>query len=239
MSGRGDMTTLPPSAEREARRSRPRREPAASAEPAGAAGSVAQLRPPRPRGRTGQRPPGATRERPPGTTRERPPGTTGLRQPPGGPGSGASPASGVRPGTRTRRARPPAAARRPAPAPAGRPAARPGAPEQESRTRFVFLVLGLLGGGLICLLLINTVLASGALKITALQTTNVQIAQQTQELRARIAAEETPAALYRRARQLGMAEPPLTHFLDLRKGRIISQPGHVRGVVVYPPGYVP
>ena len=39
--------------------------------------------------------------------------------------------------------------------------ARPGqrtAPE--SRTRFVFLIVGLLGGGLLCLLMINTILAA-------------------------------------------------------------------------------
>jgi hypothetical protein len=103
----------------------------------------------------------------------------------------------------------------------------------------VFLVLGLLGGALICLLLINTVLATGSLQITALQKANVQLAQQRQALQAQIATEETPAVLYRRARRLGMVDPALTRFLDLKKGRVISQPTHVPGVVTYPPGYAP
>jgi hypothetical protein len=103
----------------------------------------------------------------------------------------------------------------------------------------VFLVLGLLGGALICLLLINTILATGSVQITALQKANVKLAQQQQALQAQIATEETPAVLYRRARQLGMVDPPLTHYLDLKKGRVVSQPGHVPGVVTYPPGYSP
>jgi cell division protein FtsB len=103
----------------------------------------------------------------------------------------------------------------------------------------VFLVLGLLAGGLICLLLINTILDTGSVEITNLQQQNVRLAQQSQALQEQIASEQTPDSLYARARRLGMVEPPLAHYLDLRKGRIISQPGHVTGIVYYPPGYTP
>lgn len=145
------------------------------------------------------------------------------------------------PGTRTRR-RPLGPAARPWPPGAGqprRPAGQPDQPGPQSRTRFVFLVIGLLGGGLISLLVINTILATGALQITELQKANVQIAQRSQVLQAQIATEQTPAGLYQRARRLGMVEPPLTHFLELKKGRIVSQPSHVPGVVYNPPGYTP
>jgi cell division protein FtsB len=108
----------------------------------------------------------------------------------------------------------------------------------ESRTRFVFLVVALLGGGLLCLLLINTVLATGAFKITALQQSNVALAQREQSLQAQIAAEEAPSALAQRARSLGMVAPPLIHFLDLKTGRIINEPRQIPGVPTVP-GYAP
>ncbi len=108
----------------------------------------------------------------------------------------------------------------------------------KTRTRFVFLVVALLGGGLLCLLLVNTILATGAFKITALQQGNVALAQREQALQAQIAAEEAPSALAERARALGMVAPPLVHFLDLKTGRIISQPRRVPGVPTVP-GYVP
>jgi hypothetical protein len=182
----------------------------------------------------------------PAGTRQRA-GVAGLRQqrdgvrPPGG-GSGLRSRPGAAgswvPGLPGTRARPSAAPAKPLPGRAA-PAEGAGTADQGSRTPFVFLVLGLLAGGLVSLLLINTVLATGSYQITALQKANEQLAQQRQALRAQIASEETPAVLYRRARQLGMVDPPLTHFLDLRKGRIISQPTQVPGVVYYPPGYTP
>jgi hypothetical protein len=100
-------------------------------------------------------------------------------------------------------------------------------------------VVGLLGGGLLCLLLINTILDTGSYQITQLQQQNVTLAQRTQALQAQVASDESPTVLAERARQLGMREPGLLHFLDLRKGRIDSEPGHVPGVSVWPPGYTP
>jgi hypothetical protein len=122
---------------------------------------------------------------------------------------------------------------------ADRPAPfRQGSPAPQSATRFVFLVVALLGGGLLCLLLVNTILATGAFKITALQQGNVSLTQRVQVLQAKIAAEEAPSALAQRARALGMVAPPLVRYLDLKTGRIVSQPRHVPGVPTVP-GYVP
>jgi hypothetical protein len=100
-------------------------------------------------------------------------------------------------------------------------------------------VVGLLGGGLLCLLLINTILDTGSYQITQLQQENVTLAQQTQELQARVAQEESPTVLAAKAGQLGMKEPGLLHFLDLRKGKIERESTHAPGVSVYPPGYTP
>lgn len=114
----------------------------------------------------------------------------------------------------------------------------PGQAARASRTRFVFLVLGLLGGGLVCLLLINTILAAGSFQITALQQGNLTLSQQEQVLHAKIAAEESPSSIARRARKLGMAEPGLLHFLNITTGRVESGPSTMAGVPTVP-GYTP
>ena len=111
-------------------------------------------------------------------------------------------------------------------------------PTPESRTRFVFLVVGLLGGGLLCLLMINTILATGAFQITALQQGNVSLAQRVQSLQAQNAAEESPASLAHRAAALGMRIQPRLHFLNLKTGRLQSEPDHMPGIPAVP-GYTP
>jgi hypothetical protein len=110
---------------------------------------------------------------------------------------------------------------------------------RSTRTPFVFLLVGLLGGGLLCLLLINTILDTGAYQITQLQQENATLTQRTQELQARIAYEESPTVLAGQAQRLGMREPPLLNFLDLGKGKIDREPTHAPGVSVFPPGYTP
>src|SRR5215470_7446010 len=165
------------------------------------------------RGRTGVRPP-PPRPRPAAPRPVGQPRPPGQLRPPGLP-----------------RAQPGSVRRRPSVATAG--------VARSSRTPFVFLVVGLLGGGLLCLLIINTILDTGSYQITQLQQQNVTLAQQTQELQARVAQEESPTVLAAKARQLGMQEPGLLRFLDLRKGKIEREPAHAPGVSVYPPGYTP
>lgn len=100
------------------------------------------------------------------------------------------------------------------------------------------LVVGLLGGSLICLLLINTILDTGSYQITQLQQENVTLTQREQALYEQVAKEESLSALARQARKLGMVQQPLTHFLDLPKRKIANQPVIDPGVPVVP-GYVP
>ena len=85
----------------------------------------------------------------------------------------------------------------------------------------------MLGGGLVCLLVINTTLAAASFRINALQQGNVALAQQAQSLQQQVTAEESPASLYKRAFQLGMRQQPRMNFLNLRTGH------------VYVPGYAP
>jgi hypothetical protein len=99
-------------------------------------------------------------------------------------------------------------------------------------------VVGLLGGGLLCLLIINTILATGSFQISALQQSNVALSQQAQDLHAQIAAEESPGSIARQARKLGMIEPGLLHFLSLTTGRLNSGPSRLPGIPAVP-GYTP
>lgn len=144
------------------------------------------------------------------------------------------------PGTTTSNAtttrRPAKAGRRTAPVvqPAARRTAstdrRPARPAAPPRMPFVLLLVGLLGGALVSLLLLNTVLAQDAFTLTELQRSNKQLNQQRQALQEEIAKEESPARLGQRAKELGMREPHQPAFVD-------AQTGHVVGPKVRPVPY--
>jgi hypothetical protein len=158
---------------------------------------------------------------------------TGVRvRPRGGPRrSGAPPVLPGRSRPGSRRPAAPGLARR-----SGPWAAAPSA--AISRTPFILFVTALLAGGLICLLIINTVLAAGAYQITSLQQAQTTRAQQVQVLRQQVAADSAPSVIARRARELGMVAPPLTTFINLKTGRILTQPTTLPGVPAVP-GYTP
>ncbi|WP_344958493.1 hypothetical protein, partial [Actinomadura miaoliensis] len=109
-----------------------------------------------------------------------------------------------------------------APAAAPRPAARRST--APPRTPFVLLIVGLLGGALVSLLLLNTVLAEDAFTLTRLQKNNKMLAQQKQALQEDIAREESPAILAQRAEALGMVRPTQVAYLDEPTGRVIGGP---------------
>ena len=130
----------------------------------------------------------------------------------------------------------PAAPRR---APGARPAgqARTGG----SRMPFMLLVLSLLGGGLVCLLIVNTTLSTAQFNITKLQQRNAQLSQQQQTLQQQIATDEAPGTIEKRAFQLGMREQQRLTFLNVSNGRIYRQPSHMAGEpnVLPVPGFTP
>ena len=107
-----------------------------------------------------------------------------------------------------------------------------------ARTPFIVFVTALLGGGLICLLVINTILATGSYQISSLQQAQAARAQQVQALKQQVAEDSAPSMIAKRARELGMVVPPLTRFLNLKSGRIIRQPATEAGVPAVP-GYTP
>jgi hypothetical protein len=93
------------------------------------------------------------------------------------------------------------------------------------RTPFALLVLALLGGGLICLLVINTTLGASSFRITQLQRTNSQLSLQQRTLQGEIANEKAPPEIAKLAYQLGMRPETSTTILDLGKHRTYHLPG--------------
>ncbi|WP_396454314.1 hypothetical protein [Actinomadura sp.] len=124
------------------------------------------------------------------------------------PGNSASGNSASGKSGRAGSARPPAARSRPA-------AARRAAP----RAPFVLLIVGLLGGALVSLLLLNTVLAKDAFTLTRLQQSNKQLEQQRQALEEENAREGSPASLGKKAKALGMKEAEDPAFFHTETGR--------------------
>jgi hypothetical protein len=110
-------------------------------------------------------------------------------------------------GTRPRQ-RPLAGTGHPVPATAER--ARPA-----GRTSFVMLVLGLLAGGLVCLLVVNTTLAANSIQINHLEQANAARTERIQQLQQEIAVSQSAAVIARQARKLGMRPEQVPAFVDL------------------------
>ena len=115
----------------------------------------------------------------------------------------------------------------------------PGRTLPVARTPFILLVLGLLGGGLVCLLVINTTLAAGTFQINNLQRQNVTLTLQEQSLQEQVASEQSPARIEQEARALGMRQQQVLRFINAQTGRIYTMPSTVKGVAEVPAGYVP
>jgi hypothetical protein len=103
--------------------------------------------------------------------------------------------------------------------------ARPGGAVAAPRAPFVLLILGLLAGGLVCLLVINTTLDASSFRISQLQQSNSTLAQQEQTLQREVSAAEAPAQIEQLAYQLGMRPMTEMHFLDVGEGTRQGQAG--------------
>ncbi|WP_192810045.1 FtsB/FtsL family cell division protein [Actinomadura rudentiformis] len=131
-------------------------------------------------------------------------------------------------------------ASKPASKPAAKPAskaaaktaskARPAAVRQAAppRTPFVLLIVGLMGGALVSLLLLNTVLAEDSFRLTELQRNNKLLDQQRQALEREIAREESPERLRQKAEALGMELPERSSYIDPMTGQVTEVGGAVR-----------
>jgi len=90
------------------------------------------------------------------------------------------------------------------------------------RAPFVLLVLALLGGGLICLLVINTTLGSASFQIDHLQQSANAKALQAQQLQNQLARDESDTRIEQEACRLGMRPRQRLEFLDLRTHQMRS-----------------
>lgn len=150
------------------------------------------------------------------------PRTPGARQPvpdarrPVKPGRGPRPGS---PGLPKSPVRPASPVRPPGPGRSDRPvttgAAGVGQVGQVRRTSFVLLLLGLLGGGLVCLLVVNTTLAANSIEISKWQKQNAVNTEQVQELQQQVAAARSATTIAKEARRLGMRPDPELIFINL------------------------
>jgi len=149
------------------------------------------------------------------------------------------PGTAPRPGSRTAVPPRPAGTRPPGARPTGtRPAgARPRA--RSSRTPFILLLVGLLGGALVSLLVISTTLAQGAFRITSLQEQNANLAREQQTLTNEVAQAGNPAVIAQKAEQLGMRPNPHLGFIDQKTGKIIVGKPSRAEAAINVPGYTP
>jgi hypothetical protein len=97
-------------------------------------------------------------------------------------------------------------------------------PIQPAKAPFVLLVVGLLAGGLITLLMLNTALNHGSFELARLrqQTAGLAIVEQT--LRQEVDSVSTPQRLAERARQFGMVPADSVAFIDTATGRVMGVP---------------
>ncbi|MFI5802816.1 septum formation initiator [Streptomyces sp. NPDC051561] len=90
----------------------------------------------------------------------------------------------------------------------------PPGPSQAARTPFVLLVVVLLGGGLICLLMLNSALNEGSFRLNDLKKQTTELTDEEQQLQRDVDDRSAPGALERRARELSMVPGGSPAFLD-------------------------
>ncbi len=96
---------------------------------------------------------------------------------------------------------------------------------QERRARlglFAIVCLGIATVGLISMLIVNTMLASGAFTVSQLQAEKALLLEQEQQLAEKVAIASSPLLLEERARGFGMVPQDAPAFLDLETGAIVG-----------------
>ena len=110
-----------------------------------------------------------------------------------------------------------------------RPAFRP------PRMPFVLLVVGLLAGGLVGLLLLNTALAQGSFRIHDLQSKSSALSIREQQLQLAVDTAGTPRSLAKAAKKLGLVPAHDPGFLRLSDGRVLGDPRPATSPLPPPP----
>ncbi|GAB3695865.1 hypothetical protein [Nocardiopsis oceani] len=121
-------------------------------------------------------------------------------------------------------------ARPAAPKRSTRPAAttrttRPGGTGPAPKIPFVLLILCLLGGALVALLVLRSVVAQEAYAITSLQSENRELSYVEQQLERNVSQLETSERIAEEAEEMGMEQGEAPRFLDLDNGEITGDTG--------------
>lgn len=95
---------------------------------------------------------------------------------------------------------------------------------QAAKTPFAVVLVVLLVGGLLGLLLLNTLVAQGSFALHDLSRQGRALQQQEQQLSDQVQALQDPAALASRATKLGMVPGGAPAFLRLPDGRVLGVP---------------
>ncbi|MCW2598368.1 MAG: hypothetical protein JWM02_197 [Frankiales bacterium] len=93
-----------------------------------------------------------------------------------------------------------------------------------ARAPFLVVVVTLLVGGLLGLLLLNTLVAQDSFTLHDLGKQATSLSRQEQELARQVQALQAPAALASRATALGMVPGGPPAFLRLSDGKVLGQP---------------
>ncbi len=119
----------------------------------------------------------------------------------------------------------PTAPKRPARPAATTRTTRPGGTGPAPKIPFVLLILCLLGGALVSLLVLRSVVAQEAYTITSLQSENREMSYVEQELEKSVAHMETSERIANEAEDMGMEQGDAPLFLDLDSGEISGDNG--------------
>ena len=115
----------------------------------------------------------------------------------------------------------------------------PSAPRGGHRMPFILMLCVLLGGALVCTLLISTTLAAGSYRITKLQQSVDALARQRQTLQEQVAQAQSAQVIEQQAEQLGMGEPGQLRFFNLKTGKVQTDAGSGAVQAINVPGYTP
>lgn len=98
-------------------------------------------------------------------------------------------------------------------------------PIAQLRTRtFLLLVTGLLAFSLVSMLALNTMLAKGSFARYDLMNRKAELVITEQQLQSDLTALESPQALDKKAKELGMVHNPNAAFVDIAKGKVLGSP---------------
>jgi len=116
-----------------------------------------------------------------------------------------------------------------APAPTSLPPARgllrlvPQRRSSAAKTPFALVLVVLLVGGLLGLLLLNTLVAQGSFRLSRLAAEGRALQQQEQQLAAEVQRLQAPAGLADRAEKLGMVPGGSPAFLRISDGKVLGK----------------